>query len=64
MSEAKETTSKSKLSGDLKKSLDHKSTYQLDGKTFIVTPIFRQEGSDTLGTALVKLMQSELHYER
>lgn len=39
--------------------LDHKSTYHIDGKNFIVTPIFRQEGAETLGSVLLKLIQTE-----
>lgn len=41
--------------GDLKKS----STYNVDGKKFIVEPVFRQDGCETIGTILVKLMQSD-----
>lgn len=41
--------------GDLEKS----STYNVDGKKFIVEPVFRQDGHETIGTILVKLMQSD-----
>lgn len=39
--------------------LERKSTYHVDGKSFIVTPVFRQEGTETLGSVLVKLMRTE-----
>ena len=35
------------------------STYQVDGKVFIVTPVFRDEASETLGDILLKLMKTE-----
>lgn len=41
--------------GDLGKT----STYQVDGKQFIVEPVFRQDGRETIGTILVRLMQSD-----
>lgn len=39
--------------------LDRKSTYHVDGKNFVVTPVFRQEGAETLGSVLLKLIQTE-----
>ena len=39
--------------------LDRQSTYHFDGKRFIVTPVFRSNGSETLGSVLLKLMQTE-----
>ncbi|MDD3335707.1 MAG: FAD-dependent oxidoreductase [Eubacteriales bacterium] len=35
------------------------TTYHFDGRSFVVTPIFRQEGHETLGCILLKLMQTE-----
>ena len=40
-------------------SIEDSSTYQVDGKVFIVTPLFRDEASETLGDILLKLMKSE-----
>ena len=40
-------------------SIEDSSTYQVDGKFFIVTPLFRDEASETLGDILLKLMKSE-----
>ncbi len=39
--------------------LDKTSTYKVDGKTFIVKPVFQTEGHDTLGTILIKLMRAD-----
>ncbi len=39
--------------------LDKTSTYKVDGKTFIVEPIFQTEGHDTLGTVLIRLMRAD-----
>ena len=39
--------------------LDKQSTYTLNGKVFVVTPVFRKEAPETLGSILFKLMQSE-----
>ena len=40
-------------------SIKASSTYQVDGKVFIVTPVFREAASETLGDILLKLMKSE-----
>ncbi len=39
--------------------LDKTSTYKVDGKTFIVEPVFQAEGHDTLGTILMRLMRAD-----
>ena len=40
-------------------SIEDSSTYQVEGKVFIVTPVFRDEASETLGDILLKLMKTE-----
>ena len=40
--------------------LDKTSTYKVDGKTFIVEPVFQTEGLDTLGTVLIRLMRADV----
>ena len=40
-------------------SIEDSSTYQVEGKVFIVTPVFRDEVSETLGDILLKLMKTE-----
>lgn len=43
-----------------KEHLDRESTYHVDGKSFIVTPVFlQQEGKETLGSVLLKLIQTD-----
>ena len=39
--------------------LDKTSTYKVNGKTFIVEPVFQAEGHDTLGTVLIRLMRAD-----
>lgn len=35
------------------------TTYMIDGKKFIVTPVFREDGRETFGSILMRLMKSE-----
>lgn len=39
--------------------LDKTSTYKVDGKTFIVEPVFQTDGHDTLATILIRLMRAD-----
>ncbi len=39
--------------------LDKTSTYKVNGKAFIVEPVFQTEGHDTLGTVLIRLMRAD-----
>ena len=36
------------------------STYHVDGRKFIVTPVFPEEGRESFGTILMRLMKSEV----
>ncbi len=63
MRERKNTTSKSGVSNGINNLLETKTTYKVEGKAFVVTPVFKKEGTETLSSVLVKLMQSELQYE-
>ena len=45
--------------GSSKKSLDEKTTYRFGSRSFVVEPVFRQDGPDTLGSILLRLMKSE-----
>lgn len=40
-------------------SLERTSTYTVDGKSFIVTPVFQQESGESLGSVLLKLMTDD-----
>jgi len=42
--------------------LSKETTYQINGKSFIVTPVFRTDSSETLATVLMKLMTAERGY--
>lgn len=39
--------------------LEQTTTYHIDGRSFIVQPVFKENGSNTLGEILLRLMQSE-----
>ena len=41
-----------------KKSLDAEITYQVNGTSFVVQPIFKEKSSETLGSVLLRLMTS------
>ena len=43
-----------------KNAIDKVSTYKVNGKTFIVQPVFQPEGPDTIGTILLRLMRAEV----
>ena len=42
------------------KSMKKVTTYMIDGKKFIVTPVFREDGHETFGSILMRLMKSEV----
>lgn len=54
------TTRTGKLTGVSGRSPFETSKYQVDGKVFMVEPVFQESGSETIGTILVKLMQADL----
>ena len=35
------------------------TTYNFDKNSFVVEPVFKEQAKDTLGTVLVRLMESE-----
>ena len=45
--------------GTLQKTLEEKATYRFGNRSFVVEPVFRQDGPDTLGSILLRLMKSE-----
>ena len=45
--------------GTSNKSLDEKTPYRFGNRSFVVEPVFRQDGPDTLGSILLRLMKSE-----
>lgn len=41
-------------------SLEKVSTYQVDGKKFIVTPVFQKDGCESFGSLLMRLMKADV----
>jgi len=39
--------------------LNKPTTYNVEGKTFIVEPVFKQDTMETIGTILVNLMRTD-----
>ena len=39
--------------------LKENTTYRFGNRSFVVEPVFRQDGPDTLGSILLRLMKSE-----
>ena len=35
------------------------STYTVDGRKFVVTPVFREDGKETFGTIFMRLLKAE-----
>ena len=40
-------------------SLEETRTYTVQGKTFVVEPVFKNEAKETVGTILLRLIQSD-----
>lgn len=40
--------------------LEDTRTYTIQGKTFIVEPVFKEDTGETVGTILLRLIQSDL----
>ena len=45
------------------KTLDASSTYQVEGRTFVVQPVFQTEGKTTLAALLMNLMQADASFK-
>lgn len=39
--------------------LDQETTYYVNGRSFIVQPVFKQENANSLGEVLLRLMQAD-----
>ena len=48
---------------DTSKPLDTSSTYQVQGRTFVVQPVFQKEGNTTLAALLLNLMQADASFK-
>lgn len=51
--------SKDNAPGTTERNLEKTSTYNVDGRAFIVEPVFKKTGRETIGTVLVKLMKAD-----
>ena len=40
-------------------SLKEKTPYRIGNRSFVVEPVFKEEGPDTLGSVLLRLMKEE-----
>lgn len=52
-------TNQSENSNTKNNAFKQQSTYDIDGKIFIVEPIFKENSSQTLGSVLLRLMKSK-----
>ncbi len=39
--------------------LEERTTYHIEGRSFIVQPVFKKENANTLGAILLRLMQAD-----
>ena len=39
--------------------LDKQTTYHIDGRSFIVQPVFKNDNANSLGEVLLRIMQSD-----
>lgn len=54
------TTSPEKKSKQAKSPpLDQKTTYHVNGRSFVVQPVFKQGNTNSLGDVLLRLMQAD-----
>ena len=54
------TTLPEKKSKQAKSSpLDKQTTYHIDGRSFVVQPVFKQGNANSLGDVLLRLMQAD-----
>ena len=47
----------------ISKSLDDSSTYCVEGRTFVVQPVFQETGETTLATLLLNLMRADATFK-
>lgn len=44
--------------------LEETTTYQIEGRSFVVQPVFKEENASTLGEILLRLMQADCEKNR
>ena len=59
----REIMSKNKMPDNPKQAkncpLDQTTTYHINGRSFVVQPVFKQENANSLGAVLLRLMQAD-----
>ncbi len=45
-------------------SLEERTTYHIEGRSFVVQPVFKKENANTLGAILLRLMQADCENSR
>ena len=44
--------------------LEERTTYHIEGRSFVVQPVFKKENATTLGAILLRLMQADCENNR
>ena len=44
--------------------LEETTTYHIEGRSFVVQPVFKKENTNTLGAILLRLMQADCENSR
>ena len=44
--------------------LEERTTYHIEGRSFVVQPVFKKENANTLGVILLRLMQADCENSR
>ena len=44
--------------------LEERTTYHIEGRSFVVQPVFKKENANTLGAILLRLMQADCENNR
>ena len=44
--------------------LEETTTYHIEGRSFVVQPVFKKENANTLGAILLRLMQADCESSR
>ena len=44
--------------------LEETTTYHIEGRSFVVQPVFKKENANTLGAILLRLMQADCENSR
>lgn len=48
------------LDASIPAKMSKQTTYNIDGRNFIVTPVFHEDGRESFGSILMRLMKAEV----